>query len=100
MKNKGFTLIEILVVMAVLIFIGLIIGSIVMSVLRGTNKTNTLTQVRQNGSYAISQISKTLRNAKSFEGVKINEGNNYTTICNSSDEYKYMKIKSFDEEET
>lgn len=97
-NSAGFTLVEILVVMIVLIFLGAIIGSIIMSVLRGTNKTNTLTMVRQNGSYAISQISKMLRNAKNFEGVSIDgAGGSYITNCVSSTEYKYMKIKSFDE---
>lgn len=99
--SAGFTLLEIMLVMAILVFVGFIVGSIVMSILRGTNKTNTLTQVRQNGSYAISQISKMLRNSKSFEGVSVNgSGGSYTTNCVSSTKYNYIKIKSFDEGET
>lgn len=98
-NNAGFTLVEIMVVLAILIFIGAIIGSIVMSILRGTNKTNTLTMVRQNGSYAVSQMSKMLRNAKTFGGLS-ETGASYTSICNSDIQYKYIKIKSFDEGET
>lgn len=98
-RKNGFTLIEIMIVMAILVFIGLIIGSIVMSILRGTNKTNTLTVVRQNGNFAISQLSKMLRNAKTFEGASTN-GSSFDAICNESTQYKYIKITSFDKEVT
>ena len=65
--SKGFTLIELLVVMGVLAIMGGVILSIFFSVLRGTNKTNQLIIVRQNGNYAISQMSKIIRNAKRLE---------------------------------
>ena len=105
---KGFTLIELLVVIAVLVFVGVFIGAILFSSLRGTNKTNTLTVVRQNGSFAVSQVTKTLRNAKSFEGVSIDGSlNSYTTDCTQiippspaptpvPVKYYYLKITSFD----
>lgn len=60
-KNSGFTLLELLTVIVVLIAIGTIIGAILFSSLRGTNKTNTITNVRQNGNYAISLMSKAIR---------------------------------------
>lgn len=66
---SGFTLIELLVVMAVILSIGGILTSIIFSTLRGTSKTTTLLAVRSNGEYAISQIAKTIRNARSFNGV-------------------------------
>lgn len=66
---SGFTLIELLVVMAVILSIGGILTSIIFSTLRGTGKTTTLISVRSNGEYAISQIVKTIRNARSFNGV-------------------------------
>ncbi|OGH42386.1 MAG: hypothetical protein A3H79_00140 [Candidatus Levybacteria bacterium RIFCSPLOWO2_02_FULL_36_8b] len=107
---KGFTLIELLVVIAVLVFVGIFIGSILFSSLRGTNKTNTLTVVRQNGSFAISQTTKMLRNARSFEGVSI-DGENYVTDCTQvippsptpppdPIKYTYLKITSFDDGQT
>jgi prepilin-type N-terminal cleavage/methylation domain-containing protein len=63
---RGFTLIELLISMLVVVLIGSIITSILFSVLRGTNKTNKLIIIRQNGNYAISQLSKTIRNAKAI----------------------------------
>ncbi len=63
-KPKGFTLIELMVVMAVTIFVGGIIGSILFSSLRGTNKSNALTTVRQNGNFALIQMTKMIRDAK------------------------------------
>lgn len=66
-KNKklqfGFTMIELLAVMIVFVSVGSIIIAIISTTLRGNNKTNALHTVQSNGDYAISQISKSLRNA-------------------------------------
>jgi len=64
--NSGFTLIEVLAAIAVMIIVGGIIGSIFISSLRGATKATTLTTVRQNGDFAIAQMEKTLRNAQSL----------------------------------
>ncbi len=100
-KPNGYTLIELLAVMVVLIVVGAVVGQILFSVLRGTNKANTLSDVNQNGNYAISQISKMIRSAQFFDGVTILVGNpavptletNCTTsITNASS----VEITSFD----
>ncbi len=78
--SRGFTLIELLVVMTLLLAVGTIIGVILFSSLRGTSKTNTITAVRQNGNYAISQMVKTIRNANRFDGMST-DGINYITNC-------------------
>ncbi len=95
-KPEGFTFVEILVVLAVLMVTGAVVGVILFSTLKGATKTNTLSVVRQNGNYAIAQMSKTIRNAKQFNGVSINNDQNvpYTTDCTASDStpYKYLKI--------
>lgn len=99
-KNQGFTLIELLTVMMIMITVGLIIAAILVSTLRGSNKTNTVNTVRQNGDYAISQISKMLEFAQSFGGVS-NDNINYSTACSSpTTPYNYIKIKSFDNGQT
>lgn len=67
--QKGFTLIELLASTFVIVIIGSIIVSIIVSSLRGTNKANTMTTTRQNGTYAIAQISKMLRFAKSVDEI-------------------------------
>ena len=78
--QKGFTLIELLVVMVIILAVGTIIGVILFSALRGTNKTNTITVVRQNGNYAISQMVKTIRNAKSFDSTNCAQGTQYQSV--------------------
>jgi len=67
--QKGFTLIELLASTIVIVTVGVIIVGIVVSSLRGTNKTNTISVSRQNGTYAIAQISKMLRFAQSVDAV-------------------------------
>lgn len=102
-KNKGFTLIELLAMMVVLGVIGGVVAGILFSSLRATNKTNTLTTIRQNGNYAVSQVSKMIKNAKSFEGVRINltpvspTPELESSCTNTSTTYHVLKITTFDE---
>lgn len=63
-QQKGFTLVEMLAVMIVFVVIGSFVTAILITSLRGNNKTNTITAVRQNGNYALSQMAKTVRNAR------------------------------------
>lgn len=65
--QTGFTLLELLAAMVVLIAVGTIIGAILFASLRGATKTNTITNVRQNGNYAISQMTKMIRGAKTLD---------------------------------
>lgn len=66
-KDGGFTLIEILAVIFVLSTIGVLVAAIITSSLRGTNKTNTITAVRQNGFFAIAQMTKMIQNARKLD---------------------------------
>lgn len=83
MKNnrsqQGFTLIELLASTAVILVVGFIIVIIIVSSLRGANKTNTISTTRQNGSYAISQISKLLRFTKSIDAIDGDSSKNCIT---------------------
>ncbi len=110
-RERGFTFIELLAVIAVLIAIGVIVGTILFTSLRGTNKTNTITIVRQNGNYALSLMSKMIREARSFDGVSTAENGPYTVNCLQSTpvppsptptpiSYKFLKITSFDDRQT
>ena len=106
--EKGFTLVELLAVIMVLGVIGGVVGGILISSLIGTNKTNSLESVRQNGNYALSQISKSIEFSRSFEGVS---SNNLTYITDCTQPlgvsptptpvpYSYIKITSADGNET
>ena len=69
--SHGFTFIELVVTMAVIVSIGAIAFGIITSTLRGSNKTNTINNIRQNGNYAISQMGKMIPYAKSFNGASV-----------------------------
>jgi len=62
----GFTLVELLVVMAIVGILSTVIISILFSVLRGTNKTNSVTLIRQNGNYALNQMTRIVRSGTSI----------------------------------
>jgi type II secretory pathway pseudopilin PulG len=68
--NEGFTLVELLASVIVLVAIGSVIAGIISSSLRGANKTNTIENIRQNGNYALAQISKDIEYALPFDGKK------------------------------
>ena len=78
--KQGFTLIELLVAIAVIGVVIILAGVILVSSLRSASKTNTMTLVRQNGNYAISQMAKMIRFAKRLEGVSLN-GTTYLPNC-------------------
>lgn len=108
-NNKGFTLVELLAVSVVMVAVSVIITATITSSLRGTTKTNTINDVRQNGNYAISQVSKMIEYAKSFGGVS-NDGVNFTSSCinlalpltptPTPPQYSNIKIIGFDNGET
>jgi type II secretory pathway pseudopilin PulG len=83
--SKGFTLVEILASVIVLFAVGSIIAGIISSSLRGANKTNTIENLRQNGNYALNQISKDIQYAQSFDGETTgfsnNNGETYSIFC-------------------
>lgn len=78
--NRGFTLVELLASIIVLVAVGSVIAGIITSSLRGTNKTTTIENIRQSGNYALSQMSKNIEYARVFNGLS-NDGVNYVTSC-------------------
>lgn len=112
MKNKklqaGYTLIELLTVMIILVAVGTIITSILVSTLRSGDKSTTTNDIRQSGNYAIAQMSKMIAYAKSFGWVSI-DPNALTGTDNcipsavgletptpTPPEYKSVMVNSFD----
>lgn len=63
MKKNGFTLVEMLVVIAVLSVFGTLILVIFTRTLRGGGKTQIITAIKQNGQSVLEVLDKTIRNA-------------------------------------
>ena len=64
-KQKGFTIIEIVVVVGILGVIAVIGTNMFFTVIRGSNKSKNLTTVKQNGEYALSVMERMIRNSSS-----------------------------------
>jgi len=102
--KKGFSLIELLVGLLLMITVGSIVLTIFFATLRGANKTASLEAIRQNGSHAINQISRAIRSAKSFDGVSLNGVDTFSTYCVVPDgptppfiQYKAVQVTTFDD---
>ncbi len=109
-SEKGYTLVELLAVMAIVVVVGVIVAGILISSLRGGSKSNVLDSVRQNGNDAITQMSKMIIYAQNFNGVST-DGVFYKTNCTQAIPpspsptpapiaYQYIKITSFDSGQT
>ena len=81
-KNKGFSLVELLVGIVITISAATLVLSIIISSFRISTKTNTNAILRENGNYALSQISKTIQFSDSFTNVK--QGNTEINCLNTS----------------
>jgi len=104
--GAGFTIIEFLVVILVIASVGLVIVGILTSALRGTNKTNIVNLLRQNGNHALIQMRRMIEYSKRFDGVSV-DGTSYTLNCiqgpvpaptptPTPTQYKYLRIIAFD----
>lgn len=96
-SGRGFTLVELLVSITILVAVGWIITGTISSALRATNKTNNVENIRQNGNYALSQISKNIQYAQIFDGLS-NNGEDYVTSCPDGlpTVYNYIKVTPLD----
>lgn len=79
-QTPGFTLIEIVVVIGVLGIIAIFGASLFFTILRGSAKTRILSEVKQNGNFAIGVMGKMIRNAKKVEGVEDYTGDSVTIV--------------------
>lgn len=62
-NDKGFTLVEILVVISVLSVVGVIILTIFTRTLKGNNKAQILSAIKQNGQAVLENMDKTIRSS-------------------------------------
>lgn len=63
-KNEGFSLIEVLVVLVVFSFIGIIVSQSIVTTLRGAKRSDSDSKVRANIDYAVAIMGRHLRNAR------------------------------------
>ncbi|MBP7832501.1 MAG: type II secretion system protein [Candidatus Levybacteria bacterium] len=68
-NSRGFTLLELTIVMGVFIVIGTIIVSILGATFRGNTKTRVTNDISQNGNYALSIMTNLLLNSQRFESI-------------------------------
>lgn len=61
--NKGFTLVEIVVVMAIVAIVGVILVMIFANTLRGSSKAQILAVIKQNGQAVLGTMDNAIRNA-------------------------------------
>jgi len=69
MRKDGFTLIELLVVVGVTGIVGIMVAGLFLSTLRTAAKTKALTEIKQNGDYAMAVMGRMIRNAKQVQSL-------------------------------
>jgi type II secretory pathway pseudopilin PulG len=107
LSSSGYTLIEMLAVIILIIIVGTIITGIITMALRGNNRSRNINEIRQTGDFAIVQMQKMVAYADRFNGVArttdVDQETNiiYTQQCvDSNIQYNFLRIKSFDEGST
>ncbi len=81
MKSNGFTMIEILVVMAIMAIVGTIMVAIFSNTLKGSNKSQILAVIKQNGQAVLDNLDKTVRSADNVV-CRSNDGNTLVVVKN------------------
>ena len=77
-KQKGFTLVELLVAIGILGVVGGIATIILFTTLRSASKSDIMREVKQNGDYAISVMERMIRNATGVESTCLGSGTSLT----------------------
>lgn len=104
-KNPaGFTLVELLVSMFLILSITSVVMTIFVAGLRGTSRSTVQIEVNQNGDFALAQISRMIRNAKSFDGLSADGSTDFTSSCyvgSATDEegvqeFNAVRVTAFD----
>lgn len=79
--QQGFTLVEILTVVAVLAIIGTLFVIIFTRTLRGSNKSQIILSIKQNGQSVLESMDKTIRNSKDV--ICVSTPNNTVVVKNN-----------------
>lgn len=79
--KKGFTLVELLVVMAIMALFGTLLLTIFTNTLKGSNKSQVIGVIKQNGQSVLETMDKTIRNADKV-------------VCDSVDKKSLVVVKN------
>jgi len=79
MTKNGFTLVELLVSIGLVLIIGTVGTSMIASILRSYNKAHIINEIEQNGNYVLSLMESQIRNASSVLGSDCT-GDNCSTL--------------------
>ena len=100
-KNQsGFTLIEILVVSAILLTVGVMVVQLLFSSLKGGSKSAILSTVKENGDYALTVMERMIRNSREVLcsptslTIKNPDGNQTTFLCDGVNPTKIASISA------
>lgn len=96
--QRGFTLVELLISIVIIGTFGTIGVNILASTFRGSSKTDVINKVRENGNYAISEMSRKIKYAKTFNGARVNALSAWTCdiVPAPPVQYKDVQITLFD----
>lgn len=82
-KNyQGFTLIEMMVVIGILLIVGTMAVGLFFQTLKGASKVEILKEVKQNGDYALGVMERMIRNARAIPSPCIDKDEASITIAN------------------
>ena len=85
-NGRGFTLMEMIVVIALLGVVGMMAVNIFFTSLRGSTKAETLKEIKQNGDFAISAMERMIRNAQ--EVTSTCSGSSSSITIRNPDHYR------------
>lgn len=80
--RQGFTLVEVMVAMAIVAIVGTILVAIFANTLRGSSKAQMLSVIKQNGQSVLENMDKTIRNADNVVCVSSLSGDTLVIVKN------------------
>ncbi|MCR4305670.1 MAG: type II secretion system GspH family protein [Candidatus Daviesbacteria bacterium] len=91
---RGFTLVEILVVMAIMAIVGTVLVAIFTNTLRGSNKSQILAAIKQNGQAVLDNIDKAMRDADGVVCPKLDDSSNTLVLVKNGRYTRFRFIPS------
>lgn len=90
--SKGFSVIELTVVIGLLSILSLAISAIMLSTIVSSNRVRTLTKIKQAGDYALNQLQSLTRNARGV--IACDSGLNTVTLLNRDTNQTSLLLES------